>query len=506
MNARFHPKSIQVATCLAALFAFASTTNPVMAKPEMTDQAISDKVEDELLFDPGVVPTNLDVSTEDGIVTLTGKVGNILAKDRAARVAETVKGVRAVVDRIEVRPAAYRPDSEIQDQVEAALLEDPATESYEITPRVENGRVTLAGTVDSYQERELVRTVAKGVRGVTSIDDQIEVDYETNRVDAEIKQEIDHAMRWDAYIDSYLVRVRVNDGQVALSGVVGSAAEKRLARNKAWVAGVKSVDASKLSVEKWARDEQLRVDKYPVKSSSDVKAAVEDAMLYDPRVVSFNVKVDMTGGSATLRGTVDNLRAKRAAEQDARNTVGVSYVSNRIKVRPGTHVGDVEIGEAIRNAFARDPYVERFELTVTVLDGTVYLYGAVDSYFEKSRADLIASGVAGVVDVQNHLNVDNDVANLYDPYIDDSFVKSDDLLKYEKRAPLKTDEELEKAIESELWWSPFVDSDEVTVAVDDGIATLTGTVDTWGEYSAATENAYEGGATLVDNDLDVTYD
>ena len=31
--------------------------------------------------------------------------------------------------------------------------------------------------------------------------------------------------------------------------------------------------------------------------------------------------------------------------------------------------------------------------------------------------------------------------------------------------------------------------------------TLTGTVDSWGEYSAATDNAYEGGAVHVDNDL-----
>ncbi len=34
---------------------------------------------------------------------------------------------------------------------------------------------------------------------------------------------------------------------------------------------------------------------------------------------------------------------------------------------------------------------------------------------------------------------------------------------------------------------------------------LTGTVDTWAERQAATENAYEGGAIVVDNDLAVQY-
>ena len=49
-----------------------------------------------------------------------------------------------------------------------------------------------------------------------------------------------------------------------------------------------------------------------------------------------------------------------------------------------------------------------------------------------------------------------------------------------------------------------MDGDDIVVTVEDGKATLTGNVDSWSEYSAATENAYEGGATWVDNELDVT--
>jgi len=37
--------------------------------------------------------------------------------------------------------------------------------------------------------------------------------------------------------------------------------------------------------------------------------------------------------------------------------------------------------------------------------------------------------------------------------------------------------------------------------VDDGTATLTGTVESWNEFWAAEENALEGGAVAVDNDL-----
>jgi osmotically-inducible protein OsmY len=50
-----------------------------------------------------------------------------------------------------------------------------------------------------------------------------------------------------------------------------------------------------------------------------------------------------------------------------------------------------------------------------------------------------------------------------------------------------------------------VDSEEVSVTVDDGVVTLTGTVDTWSERQSAEENAYEGGAKDVMNDLRVNY-
>jgi osmotically-inducible protein OsmY len=51
-------------------------------------------------------------------------------------------------------------------------------------------------------------------------------------------------------------------------------------------------------------------------------------------------------------------------------------------------------------------------------------------------------------------------------------------------------------IEDQLWWSPFVDANEVTVEVEDGVATLSGTADSWSERGAARDNAYDGGATV----------
>jgi len=239
------------------------------------------------------------------------------------------------------------------------------------------------------------------------------------------------------------------------------------------------------------------------RSVEEIEEAIQDALLYDPRVLAANVTPEVVGSTVTLRGAVDNLKAKRAAEQVARNTVGVRYVTNRLKVRPGASFSDQQLEQDIQNAILRNPYVDRFEIAVRVENGIAFLSGTVDSYFEKSKADDIASSVRGVVAVRNNLDVDEMGPLAYEPYVDDDYIYGYDWFEYSPGRTFKPDKEIKEDIRSELWWSPFVDSEDVTVDVEDGVATLTGSVDSWSEWGAATENAYEGGAVWVDNDLQV---
>jgi osmotically-inducible protein OsmY len=203
---------------------------------------------------------------------------------------------------------------------------------------------------------------------------------------------------------------------------------------------------------------------------------VQDALLFDPRVVSFEPDVRVKNGVVTLSGTVDNLEASRAAEEDARNTVGVALVRNHLRVRPTNELTDDEITLKVQRAMKRDPFVDRSEIGVTTFDGEVSLAGDVDSWFDWSRAEEVAAGVEGVVTIHNNLRV-------------------------EGQPQYVADRVIEEQIEDQLFWSPFVDSDEINVAVVDGVATLTGTVDTWADYSWAAENAREGGASKVHNNL-----
>ncbi len=483
----------------------AMLTGSAVGAEEITDMAITDAVEDEIIIDPAVSITGIDISTENGVVTLTGTVNNILAKERAEKIAETVKGVRAVVNTINVVPPVMRSDMEIRDDITDALLDHPATESYEVSVSVEDNVVHLTGNVESWQERTLAGKVARGVKGVREVNNDINVTYEIDRTDQEIKEDVRAALEYDVLVDDALINLTVNNGEVVLTGTVGSAAEKSEAIRDAWVAGVSSVDAGELEVEGWARDPEMRADKYRTRSDSEIKEAVTNALIADPEVFSFNIRPEVEGGVVTLRGKVTSLKSRRSAAEAVRDVVGVVSVNNRLKVRTDEPFTDRRVESRVQNALVRDPYIDRYDITVDVINGVANLYGTVDSYFEKAQADDVAARVSGVVAVDNNIAVE-DVSDpyLYDPYVEDWHVYDYDWYDYQPGYTFKSDAEIKEDIESEFFWSPFVDGGDIAVTVEDGKATLTGNVDSWSEYSAATENAYEGGATWVRNELDVT--
>lgn len=250
----------------------------------------------------------------------------------------------------------------------------------------------------------------------------------------------------------------------------------------------------------------------PSPTDSEVRKAVNDALLYDPRVNSFDIDVGVSNGLVTLRGVVSNLRAQRSAEQDARNTVGAYTVSNRIKVRPEDSISSEEaskfsddtIESYVETALRRNPYLEEHVATADVNDGVVKLHGTVESWFQKSQAEEEASTVAGVVDVKNNINVEAAYENYtYEPYVDDYDINDYDWYDYTPGETVESDIEIAAEIREELRRSPLIDSDEIIVSVKNGRATLAGTVDSWTERATAAENAIEGGAVSVTNNLEV---
>lgn len=476
--------TVALSILVLAIFGF---VHPVQgAEPPLSDLEITLAVDAQLIHDEAVEAHMIDITTREGIVTLDGTVSHLLARQRAEDIAMTVKGVRSVVNRLNIAET-QRSDEDIRQDVQQALRDDPATEKYGVEVAVNDATVILSGSVDSWQEKRLCGTVATAVRGVRAVTNNIGIDAPARRSDAEIAAEIRRRMAWNVWLDPGLVAVTVQDAVATLSGAVGSLAEKRQAYEAAWVAGVIEVNDQPLVVD-WNRREKMQRAVARLRpEDSEIEQALEKTLQYDPRIDIERVKIQVEEGIVTLFGEVDSLQAKRRAAADARNTIGVWRVRNHLKVRPG--IGphrrpmpdyDAQIANKVRLALLRDPEIEQDEITVTVNNYLVKLEGRVDSEHVKQLAEDVASRIRGVVSIVNQLRVGR---------------------SWESRP----DEEIRDRIEEELAWSPFVDEDRVVVTVEDGIAALTGVVDDLRERRAATDNAYQGGARKVRNHLKVRY-
>jgi osmotically-inducible protein OsmY len=242
-----------------------------------------------------------------------------------------------------------------------------------------------------------------------------------------------------------------------------------------------------------------------MKSDEEVRQAVSRALQLTLWLQAARITPEARNGTVTLRGVVSSLKAKRTAAQIARHTVGVRRVTNRIQVETPQTIQNDTLAADIRGALTRDPYVNRYKITADVENGTAFLSGGVTSYFEKAQAEDVAASVRGIARVQNRIRVlDPSAPLVYDPYVyEDWSIYDYSWYDYAPEMRGRQDVDIQQDIENELWWSPFVDVDNVSVAVSDGVATLTGSVDSWSEWHAASANAYEGGAKRVVNQIEV---
>ncbi|HEV8120315.1 MAG TPA: BON domain-containing protein [Candidatus Polarisedimenticolia bacterium] len=121
---------------------------------------------------------NLEVSTEDGVATLRGSVSSFAARVRAEEEAGTILGLQRVVNRLVPDGVPKGSDDVSIRRAVVAYLSNDREFPYpgEIDVRVQNGRVTLGGSLDIYLGRQQAGTMAALVGGVREVENQILVD------------------------------------------------------------------------------------------------------------------------------------------------------------------------------------------------------------------------------------------------------------------------------------------------------------------------------------------
>jgi osmotically-inducible protein OsmY len=201
-----------------------------------SDGQLAERVRRELAYDPSVRDDEIAVAAKDGVVTLGGTVESYATKWRAVEAAERVAGVKAVADDMAVvlPGAEVRSDTDIAHAVATALTWNVQVPEERIKARVDNGWVTLDGTVHwEFQKKAAFRAVRDlaGVRGVRNL-----IAIRAAPVPIDVRARIDAALRRQAELEAEEIEVDVLGSNVTLHGQVHSAIARHLAEQAAWSA------------------------------------------------------------------------------------------------------------------------------------------------------------------------------------------------------------------------------------------------------------------------------
>ncbi|MGH7295963.1 MAG: BON domain-containing protein, partial [Polyangiaceae bacterium] len=216
-------------------------------RPPPTDDFIATAVRRRLSNDARVGAATPAVSAAQGVVTLSGTVGDFRADRAAVRDARRVSGVVRVEDRITVLPAKRQADATIEKQALRGIYEDVAApDTRGVQVLVANAKVTLRGSVASPEDRRVIEDDVEEVPGVVAVQDDLKIrGYGPQTVvvppDA-VRSRVRESIFWDPRVGPGEVQVQGgHDGDVTLGGAVDTWQEARAAVDDAVRAGAAHV-------------------------------------------------------------------------------------------------------------------------------------------------------------------------------------------------------------------------------------------------------------------------
>ncbi len=183
----------------------------------------------------------IDVSSEDGVVTLRGEVGSDEARQAADQVAAAEPEVRQVVSHLKVVTPAAQPaegrslgesldDRALEVEVRLALSLRRELRGSDIEVRAFRRQVTLAGEVGSDAAHRIAVQTARDTAGVIGVTDEIRPPGPpSDRSPGARRDAAERAVAANPHLARYRTRVAGEDSRLVLHGRVRTGAEKDLA-------------------------------------------------------------------------------------------------------------------------------------------------------------------------------------------------------------------------------------------------------------------------------------
>jgi len=199
-----------------------------------TNEELQKDVQNAIKWEPLLNAAEIGVTAKDGVVSLTGVVDNYSKKLEAENAAKNVAGVKAVVEKIEVKfsNAWNKSNVDIANEVISALKSNWVIPKDKVKVKVENGWITLDGELPWYYQREAAKSAVNYLSGVKGVTNNIKVKPDTHDEIEEKQVKLAITRHWS--LNSQDVKVKVSGNKITLTGTVSSFFQKEEAERIAW--------------------------------------------------------------------------------------------------------------------------------------------------------------------------------------------------------------------------------------------------------------------------------